>query len=88
MFKTRSLYTLHLISTVSFYHSWKHLFGIQLANPDYGIPSNIDILLGVDILSRAMHHGWWFNPPSSSSALKSCFSRVLTGSVHAVQPPQ
>ena len=67
-----------------FDQSWKHLLNIQLADPEFGTPSNIDILLGADVFSRAMCHGGRFGPPGSPSACRTCFGWVLSSSVHSV----
>ena len=39
-------------SPVSFNDDWKHLKGLRLADPDYGIPGYIDVLLGIDMLNQ------------------------------------
>ena len=66
---------------VSGLRSWKHLTGIPLADPDYGTPGSIDILLGVDVFSRVVLHGRRFGPTGSPSAFKTQFGWVLTGAV-------
>ena len=37
--------------------SWTHLVGLPLADPDYGIPKAVDLLLGPDVFSRVVLHG-------------------------------
>ena len=37
---------------VAFDSKWKHSADLELADPDFGTPSSIDILLGADIFSR------------------------------------
>ena len=34
----------------SFNEDWKNLKGLPLADPDYGIPGYINVLLGIDIV--------------------------------------
>ena len=58
---------------------WKHLQGISLADPDYGIPKAVDLLLGADIFSRVVLHGRRFGPSGSPSAFKTQFGWVLAG---------
>ena len=45
------------LRTVHFNAEWKHLFGLRLADPDFGRPGRIDILLGVDVFVQALLHG-------------------------------
>ena len=35
----------------------KHLKGLRLADPDYGTPGYIDILLGVDVFNQVICQG-------------------------------
>lgn len=37
--------------------SWRHLDNIALADPDFGIPGKIDLLLGVDTFSEVLMQG-------------------------------
>ena len=50
---------------------WKHLSDIQLADPDFGYPSKIDLLFGVDIFITVLLDGWRFGPPGSPTALET-----------------
>ena len=56
---------------------WKHLSGLELADPDYGTPAQVDILLGGDVFSNAVLHGRRFGPTAAPSAFKTCFEWVL-----------
>ena len=47
---------------VLFNQKWKHLMDDSLAHPDFGIPGNVDLLLGADMLSPAIPNGRWFSP--------------------------
>ena len=38
------------LQPVDFDLSWNHLSGIQLADPNFGIPGKVDLLLGVEVL--------------------------------------
>lgn len=60
---------------------WKHLFDIQLADPDFGSPSKIDLLLEVDIFDAVLLNGQRFGPPGSPTALETDVGWVLAGGV-------
>ena len=60
---------------------WKHLTGLELADPDYGVPARIDMLLGGKVFSKAVLHGRRFGPTGAPSAFKTCFGWVLNGEV-------
>lgn len=60
---------------------WKHLSGIQLADPDFGTPGKIDLLLGVDIFISVLLNGRRLGPPGSPAALETEFGWVLVGGV-------
>ena len=49
--------------------SWSHLSGIQLADPEFGSPGRIDVLLGVDIFCSVLLNGRRTGPPGSPVAL-------------------
>ena len=65
---------------------WKHLSGIRLADPEFGVPGPIDILLGVDVFSRSVLHGRRSGPPGSPFALETRFGWVLSGVIHPERP--
>ena len=65
---------------------WHHLSGIRLADPDFGSPGKIDILLGVDAFSNILLHGRRYGPPGSPTALETSFGWVLSGAVHIDRP--
>ena len=67
---------------VSWDSKWKHLDGLQLADPEFGTPGNVDLLLGADTFSRVVLHGRRFGPSGSPSAFKTRFGWVLAGAVH------
>ena len=71
---------------VSIPQKWKHLAGLSLADPDYGTPGAVDMLLGADVFSRVVLHGRRFGPVGSPSAFKTQFGWVLTGSVGSKNP--
>ena len=58
---------------VSEQRSWTHLTNLSLTDPDYGTPSSVDLLLGANMFSRLVHHGWRFGPSGTPSAFKTQF---------------
>lgn len=67
------------LQPVSFDSSWKHLEDLTLADPDFGHPGRIDILLGVNIFVETLLHGRWIGPPDSPSGFETEFGWVLAG---------
>ena len=66
---------------VSIQGNWKHLTGLSFADPEYGTPGAVDLLLGADVFSRVVLHGRRFGPAGSPSAFKTQFGWVLAGSI-------
>ena len=66
-------------SSVPFCSAWKHLKGLQLADPSFGSPGPIDLLLGVDIFSNTLMDGRRSGPPGSPIALQTKLGWVLAG---------
>ena len=67
--------------------TWTHLSDIPLADPDFGRPGRIDLLLGVDIFIESLLHGRWVGPPGSPTAFETKFGWVLAGLVESQGPP-
>ena len=65
---------------------WKHLSGLRLADPEFGKPGPIDILLGVDVFSQSILHGRRRGPPGSPFALETRFGWVLSGVINPECP--
>ena len=63
--------------------NWSHLIDISLADPDFGNPSKVDLLLGADVFCRDHDVGWRTGPPGSPVALETKFGWVLAGSVES-----
>ena len=57
---------------------------LTLADPEFGVPGSVDILLRADVFSRMVLHGRWFSHSGSPLAIKTTFSWALAGSVRAV----
>ena len=64
---------------VPFDSSWKHVEDLQLADPDFGRPGRIDILLEVDIFIETLLQGRRSGPPNTPSAFETEFGWVLAG---------
>ena len=67
------------LAPVPFQLSWKHISDLPLADPDFGRPSRVDMLLGVDVFIDVLRHGWRSGPPNSPTALETEFGWVLCG---------
>ena len=65
--------------------NWQHLSALPLADPQYGQPGRIDILLGIDIYIQVMRHGRREGPPGSPSAFETELGWVLAGNVANAQ---
>lgn len=67
-----------LVHPVSSGPTWTHLNDIPLADPHFGTPGRIDILLRVDVFTSLLLHGRRTGPRVLLLPLKQCL--VLTGS--------
>ena len=74
---------LHL---VPFDTSWKHLTNFQLADPTFGHPGRIDILLGVNVFTQVLLQGRWIGPPGLSIVFETVFGWVLADSGASCYP--
>lgn len=62
--------TCHLpLQHIPFKTEWTHLNDLELADPDFGVSSSVDLLLGVDIFMEELHQDRRSGPPSSPSTL-------------------
>ena len=68
------------VSPVSFDLSWDHISDLPLADPGFGQPGRIDMLLGVDIFVDVLLQGRRTGPPGAPVALETKFGWVLSGS--------
>ena len=67
------------LQPVPFDSKWTHLSSLKLADPDFGHPGKIDVLLGVDVYAETLH-GWRSGPSDSPAAFETRFGWVLSGS--------
>ena len=59
--------------------SWSHLCDLRMADPSFGRPGKIDILLGVNIFVEVILAGRRVGPSNSPVALETEFGWVLAG---------
>ena len=60
---------------------WKHIKGLRLADPDFGKPGKMDLLLGVETFVDMIHHGRRRGHRGSPTAMET-FGWVLAGNVN------
>ena len=58
---------------------WNHLSDLTLADPDFGTPGKIDLLLGADIYTDMLLYGRRCGPHGTPTAFETQFGWVLTG---------
>ena len=68
--------------------AWDHLAHLQLADPGFGVPGKIDLLLGVEVFVEVMRHGRRIGVPGSPVALETEFGWVLAGGTDSCSPTQ
>ncbi|XP_076398051.1 uncharacterized protein LOC105662716 [Megachile rotundata] len=59
--------------------SWPHLQGLPLADPDFGVPSRLDLILGADVCGSLFQEGTRVGPEGSPVAKLTPFGWVLMG---------
>ena len=67
------------VHPVSFSSTWNHLHDLPLADPDFGCPGRVDLLLGVDVFTEALLHGRLIGPSATPVAFETMFGWVLAG---------
>lgn len=71
---------------IPFRASWNHLSDIPLADPNFGQPGRIDLLLGVDMYVQVLLHGRRSGAPNAPVAFETELGWVLAGSTGANSP--
>ena len=69
------------VHTIPLDPSLTHLSKLKLADPSFGQPGRINVLLGVDIFLSILHQGRWTGPAGALVALETEFGWVLGGSI-------
>ena len=59
----------------------KHLPGLHLADPQFGVPGPVDVLLGADVFEEVIRHDRRRGFHGSPAAIETCFGRILTGNI-------
>ncbi len=72
---------------VHFNAEWRHLDGLHLADPNFGEPRRIDVLLGIDVYAEVMLQGQRNGPPGTPSAFETKFGWVLSGKTDRITIP-
>ena len=67
------------VSPVPFQSTWKHVSDLPLADPTFGQPGRIDILLGVDIFLQVLRQGRRNGPAGVPMAIQTDFGWFLAG---------
>ena len=65
--------------SVEFNPSWEHLRDLTLADPSFGRPSKIDLLLGVEVFTQTLLSGRRVGPSIAPIAIETEFGWVLAG---------
>ncbi|XP_063624778.1 uncharacterized protein LOC134796521 [Cydia splendana] len=59
--------------------SWRHIRGLELADPHWHIPGPVDLLLNVNILASSLRPGLTHGAPGQATALNTIFGWILMG---------
>ena len=65
---------------------WNHLEDIDLADPGFGCPGKLDMLLGIDIFVEAILHSRRIEPTETPMAFETHFGWVLAVSTEPCSP--
>ena len=66
-------------------HCWPHIESLDLADPSFGRPGNVDILLGADVYARLLREGLQKGPHGAPTAQRTALGWIVFGAVAA--PP-
>ncbi len=75
------------VHAVTQHPSWDHLHGLRMADPNFGRPGKIDLLLGVDVFVGVILAGRRVGPPNTPVALETEFGWVLAGRTTSSSSP-
>ena len=75
------------LQPVIHHQHWKHIKGLQLADPQFNEPGRVDILLGIDVCGLVMLDGRRVGPTDTPSAWNTKFGWVLAGRTRLFDMP-
>ena len=61
---------------------WDHLSNLELADPDFRTPAQIDLLLGAEVFASILRDGRRTGPRGTPSAINTCLGWVLFGKIN------
>ena len=64
---------------IPFDSSWSHLSNLELADPEFGTPGPIDLLLGVDVFVEVLLHYQRVVPCNTPAAIETKFGWIIAG---------
>ena len=64
---------------IPFDRSWDHLSDLDLADPEFGTPGRINMLLGINVFIEVLLHGRRVSPPNSPLAIETKLGWIITG---------
>ena len=65
---------------------WKHLTGLELANPEFGTLGRVEVLPGADYYKEVLLRGRLWGPRGTPYAQKTYFGWVLAGPLESKDP--
>ena len=74
------------VHPISFCSNWNHLNDLPLADPDFGLPGKVDLLLGIDIFTEVLLHGRRIGQSGTPTAFETVFGWVLAGPTSQFTP--
>ncbi len=72
------------VHPVTLNRDWKHLNGLRLADPEFGKPGRVDVLLGIETFVEVVRQGRRKGSHDSPTAIETEFGWVLAGSTGSV----
>ena len=75
-----------LASPVDSIRQWKHLTGLDLADPEFGTFARIDVLLGADHYGEILLRNWQWSPRGTPYAQRMCSGWVLAEPLQPKDP--
>ena len=72
---------------IPFDTKWKHLSDLPLADPDFGKPGRVDVLLGVDVFTQVLLHGRRVGLINSPVGIETKFGWIIAGATGSLELP-